>query len=65
LPATLGILSRVAYNLVQNFDIGRDYTSNLMIHLTRMTKLSVEFYLSKIGDATSPGKDEIDLSGTM
>ncbi|KFH73768.1 hypothetical protein MVEG_00982 [Podila verticillata NRRL 6337] len=65
LPLTLGILSRVAYNLVQNFDIGRDYTSNLMIHLTRMTKLSVEFYLSTIGDASSPGKDELDLSGTI
>ncbi|KAG0325801.1 Exportin-6 [Podila horticola] len=65
LPVTLGILSRVAYNLVQNFDIGRDYTSNLMIHLTRMTKLSMEFYLSTIGDATSPGKDEINLSGTI
>ncbi|KAF9378635.1 Exportin-6 [Podila verticillata] len=48
-----------------NFDIGRDYTSNLMIHLTRMTKLSVEFYLSTIGDASSPGKDELDLSGTI
>ncbi|KAG0013887.1 Exportin-6 [Podila clonocystis] len=65
LPVTLGILSRVAYNLVQNFDIGRDYTSNLMIHLTRMTKISMEFYLSTTGDATSPGKDEINLSGTI
>ncbi|KAG0343653.1 Exportin-6, partial [Podila humilis] len=65
LPVTLGIFSKVAYNLVQNFEIGREYTSNLMIHLTRMTKLSTEFYLSTVGDASSPGKDEISQPGNI
>ncbi|KAF9277230.1 Exportin-6 [Mortierella alpina] len=65
LPVTLGILSRVSYNFLQNFEHRRDYTSNLVIYLTRMTKLSVEFYIATIADATSPGKDKAELTGTI
>ncbi|KAG0204959.1 Exportin-6 [Mortierella sp. GBA30] len=65
LPVTLGILSRVSYNFLQNFEDRRDYTSNLVIYLTRMTKLSVEFYIAATADATSPGKDKAELTGTM
>ncbi|KAF9962676.1 Exportin-6 [Mortierella alpina] len=65
LPVTLGILSRVSYNFLQNFEHRRDYTSNLVIYLTRMTKLSVEFYVATTADATSPGKDKAELTGTI
>ncbi|KAF8939127.1 Exportin-6 [Dissophora ornata] len=65
LPVTLGILSRVAYNFQQNFEDRREYTSNLIIHLTRMTKLSIDYYLATTNEATSPGKDEVDLTGTI
>ncbi|KAF9421029.1 Exportin-6 [Podila epigama] len=65
LPVTLGILSRVAYNLVQNFDLSREYTSNLMIHLIRMTKISIELYLSTAGDACTTGKGETSGAITL
>ncbi|KAG0299032.1 Exportin-6 [Linnemannia gamsii] len=65
LPVTLGILSRVAYNFLQNFEPRREYTSNLMIYLTRMTKLSIEHYIVAIGGATRPGKDEVELTGSI
>ncbi|KAF9558751.1 Exportin-6 [Mortierella alpina] len=65
LPVTLGILSRVSYNFLQNFEHRRDYTSNLVIYLTRMTKLSIEFYIATTADATSPGKDKAELTGTI
>ncbi|KAG0258007.1 Exportin-6 [Mortierella polycephala] len=64
LPVTLGILSRVAYNFLQDFERRREYTSNLIIHLTRMTKLSMEYYLAAISDASNFGKDGPDLTGT-
>ncbi|KAK3838147.1 MAG: armadillo-type protein [Linnemannia gamsii] len=65
LPVTLGILSRVAYNFLQNFEPRREYTSNLMIYLTRMTKLSIEHYVVAIGGAKRPGKDEVELTGSI
>ncbi|KAF9100852.1 Exportin-6 [Mortierella sp. AM989] len=65
LPVTLGILSRVAYNFDQNFEDRREYTSNLIIHLMRMTKLSIDYYLATAGDTASPGKDDVDLIGTV
>ncbi|KAH7054029.1 armadillo-type protein [Linnemannia elongata] len=65
LPVTLGILSRVAYNFLQNFEPRREYTSNLMIYLTRMTKLSIEHYIIAIGGAKRPGKDEVELTGSI
>ncbi|KAG9068674.1 Exportin-6 [Linnemannia hyalina] len=65
LPVTLGILSRVAYNFLQNFEPRREYTSNLMIYLTRMTKLSIEHYIVAIGGAARPGKDEVELTGSI
>ncbi|KAF9907525.1 Exportin-6 [Linnemannia zychae] len=65
LPVTLGILSRVAYNFLQNFEPRREYTSNLMIYLTRMTKLSIEHYVVAVGGAKRPGKDEVELTGSI
>ncbi|KAG0222350.1 Exportin-6 [Mortierella sp. GBA43] len=65
LPVTLGILSRVAYNFDQNFEDRREYTSNLMIHLTRMTKVSIDFYVMAASDPTTPGKSQVDLTGTV
>ncbi|KAF9093384.1 Exportin-6 [Mortierella sp. GBA35] len=65
LPVTLGILSRVAYNFLQSFEARREYTSNLMIYLTRITKLSIEHYVVAIGGAKSPGKDEVELTGSI
>ncbi|KAF9348048.1 Exportin-6 [Mortierella sp. AD094] len=65
LPVTLGILSRVAYNFDQNFEDRREYTSNLIIHLMRMTKISIDYYLATAGDAASPGKDDVDLIGAV
>ncbi|KAF9922402.1 Exportin-6 [Linnemannia zychae] len=65
LPVTLGILSRVAYNFLQNFEPRREYTSNLMIYLTKMTKLSIEHYVIAIGGAKQPGKDEVELTGSI
>ncbi|KAG0001484.1 Exportin-6 [Entomortierella chlamydospora] len=65
LPATLGILSRVAYNFDQNFEDRREYTSNLIIHLVRMTKISIDYYLTTAGDAASSGKDDMDLIGAI
>ncbi|KAG0299846.1 Exportin-6 [Dissophora globulifera] len=65
LPVTLGILSRVAYNLEQNFEYRRAYTSDLIVRLTRMTKLSIDYYLAATNDAASPGKGQIDLIGTI
>ncbi|KAF9203866.1 Exportin-6 [Haplosporangium sp. Z 27] len=65
LPVTLGILSRVVYNFDQNFEDRREYTSNLIIHLTRMSKHSIDYYLATAGDVASPGKDNVDLIGTV
>ncbi|KAF9963759.1 Exportin-6 [Modicella reniformis] len=55
----------VAYNFDQNFQDRREYTSNLMILLTRMTKVSIDYYILTTNDATSPGKSQVDFTGTM
>ncbi|KAI7822572.1 armadillo-type protein [Gamsiella multidivaricata] len=65
LPVTLGILSKVANNFDQNFEDRRTYTCNLMIHLTRMTKFSVDHYIAITSDATGPGKGGVELTGTI
>ncbi|KAF9429406.1 Exportin-6 [Entomortierella beljakovae] len=65
LPVTLGILSKVAFTFDQSFDDRREYTSNLIIHLVRMTKVSIDYYLASIANNGSPGKDDIEITGTI
>ncbi|KAF9904535.1 Exportin-6 [Lobosporangium transversale] len=65
LPVTLGILSRVTYNFDRNFEDRRDYISNLVIHLVRMTNMSIDYYLATTGDTTGPAKGKEELTGTI
>ncbi|KAF9585827.1 Exportin-6 [Lunasporangiospora selenospora] len=65
LPITLGILSKIAYTFLQNFDQSREYVSNILIYITRMTKFSLDSYIEANRDASTLGKDGSEITGTI